>query len=317
MTASVDMEPLIIQVREGINPGASEIMTDADVSRFIRARKHNVEKTVKMIDKWFEWWHTPLIGSEGLTPATILDEIEDPNEPLYQEFMPHLSAYEDKEGHPIYWEQTGLISGRLPKILEHLSVDELVVRHVRQQELTMRRLDYLSSKLGRPIEKQIVIFNMEKLNYSLDTRGMQTFRRTISIDQDFYPERLHCFYMINAPWFFSAIWAVVKAWIDPLTASKFKILGSDYMDTLKEHIDESVIPKEWGGLNEAMVWTWPYPEGHGGNPKELKEHKHLYKTSVGDGGKGFQGTVDNNPVGDEQVCESEKTENETKKEVSV
>jgi hypothetical protein len=105
-----------------------------------------------------------------------------------------------KTGCPIYWEQTGLISTRFVELHKFISIDGLITRHIRQQELTIRRTIYQSEKLGRPIEKQICIMNLKNLSYSLDTRALATFHHTLAIDQAYYPERLQTLFMINAPW---------------------------------------------------------------------------------------------------------------------
>jgi hypothetical protein len=93
-----------------------------------------------------------------------------------------------KTGCPIYWEQTGLISTRFIELHKFISIDGLVTRHIRQQELMVKRLQHISEKRGEPIEKQICIMNLKNLSYSLDTRALATFHRTLVIDQAYYPE---------------------------------------------------------------------------------------------------------------------------------
>lgn len=75
--------------------------------------------------------------------------------------------------------------------------------------------------------------------------------------------------MINAPWYFSAIWALVSFCVDPVTAEKITIVGSDYADTLRELIDEDNIPSDMGGKAEVN-WHAPYAEGSGCSPAELR-----------------------------------------------
>ncbi len=77
------------------------------------------------------------------------------------------------------------------------------------------------------------------------------------IDEAYYPERLEQFFMINAPWFFSGIWAVIRPWLDPITARKIQILGTDFLPTLREYIDDSQIPIELGGTRENFAWQFP------------------------------------------------------------
>ena len=46
----------------------------------------------------------------------------------------------------------------------------------------------------------------------------------IEIGQNNYPEMLGASMIINAPWIFTAIWAVAKIWIDKNTCEKIKIM---------------------------------------------------------------------------------------------
>jgi hypothetical protein len=68
------------------------------------------------------------------------------------------------------------------------------------------------------------------------SHGLSIFREVLRIDQDYYPETLGEHFIINAPFIFTGIWALVKGWLDPVTAAKFHILGSDYQQVLRERI---------------------------------------------------------------------------------
>ena len=249
-------------------------LTERDMMRFLRARKMNVKKAAEMADAWWVWYNTPVQGGSGdpVTPRNILNNPEDPNEEIYMRLMPHSNMGEDKEGRCIYWEQTGLISSRFADVNKELNADEMVIRHIRQQEFMVKRLNESSAKHNKPIEKQIVVFNLANLNYSVDFTAMSVFKRTVAIDEAYYPERLKHFFMINAPWFFKAIWAMIQPFIDPVTADKIKILGSDYLDTLREHIDDSQIPEELGGSFKIM-WHWPYRFPDESNEAKSTEEK--------------------------------------------
>eukprot|EP00041_Stephanoeca_diplocostata_P011612 m.192048 g.192048 ORF g.192048 m.192048 type:complete len:108 (-) comp18606_c0_seq4:676-999(-) len=86
------------------------------------------------------------------------------------------------------------------------------------------------------VEKQIIICDLKGLSMWPHNAAMKVFRETIRIDQAYYPERLKVLYMINAPWIFRPIWAMVRPWLDPVTKDKFHILGGGYIDTLLEHV---------------------------------------------------------------------------------
>lgn len=108
-------------------------------------------------------------GSD-ITPSNI-DPIVDPNESIYTEYMPHSNLGHDKVGRPVYWEKTGYISTRFSEIKKKLSEDEIVIRHVKQQELMMQRRFKANSKnFGKLINKQVLIFDLKGVSFSPDVR---------------------------------------------------------------------------------------------------------------------------------------------------
>jgi hypothetical protein len=86
--------------------------------------------------------------------------------------------------------------------------------------------------------------------------------------------------MINAPWYFSAIWALVSYCVDPITAQKISIVGADYQELLKELIDDDNIPSDLGGTADVS-WHYPYPEGSGCSPAELRAYLALQEEREG------------------------------------
>ena len=88
--------------------------------------------------------------------------------------------------------------------------------------------------------------------------------QTASIGQDRYPECMGKFYIINAPWAFSAVWSIIKPWLDEVTVAKIDILGASYKDSLLKQIDEENLPGVFGGkcdcpggcsLSDAGPWN--------------------------------------------------------------
>lgn len=88
-------------------------------------------------------------------------------------------------------------------------------------------------------QQNVIVFDMRHLSMSVDMMAMRVFRRTLVVDEACYPERLKVLFMMNAPMAFTALWAVIKPWIDPVTVGKFKILGKSYIIELKEYMDEN------------------------------------------------------------------------------
>ncbi|KAI0408302.1 CRAL/TRIO domain protein [Xylaria palmicola] len=77
-----------------------------------------------------------------------------------------------------------------------------------------------------------------------------------------YPEVVDKIYVLNAPPYFSKIWAFLKGWIDPGTATKLVIVSpADVLPTLLEIIDIESIPERYGGKSTADNGMVPPVDG--------------------------------------------------------
>ena len=65
--------------------------------------------------------------------------------------------------------------------------------------------------------------------------------------QDYYPETMGAVYVVNAPLLFSALYTIVKGFLDERTRSKVRIMGGNYRSVLLEHIDAENLPMFLGG----------------------------------------------------------------------
>ena len=59
-------------------------------------------------------------------------------------------------------------------------------------------------------------FNVKLLGHK--TRGLVQYVSKIS--QDYYPEQLGQLMIVNAPYLFSTVWAIIKGWLDEKTREK-------------------------------------------------------------------------------------------------
>ena len=127
-------EDLIIQFRESIGPVLSDLASDLDCIRFLRARNSNVAEASEMAAKCYEWRETELPGQfTGITPNNILAATADRHVRLHpsSHLVPHMLHGEDKESRPVYWEKTGQISSWYSQVKELWSVEDLLQMHVR------------------------------------------------------------------------------------------------------------------------------------------------------------------------------------------
>ena len=131
-------------------------------------------------------------------------------------------------------------------LLKYVTVDDMVTTHLWGQEYSFARAEEKSKELGRNIDQFVNIVDLQGLTMS--HRSCLKYMRTIAaLDQQYYPESLGKTFVINAPWIFPALWKLVKVMLDPVTADKVSVLGSDYRDVLRERFDPKDLPAEYGG----------------------------------------------------------------------
>lgn len=135
-------------------------------------------------------------------------------------------------------------------------------------ELLQIRMQHCSRKYGKEISQCVIVFDLTGLNLIPDMMGINYSRKVLGSDQTYYPERLSKMFIINAPVFFTGIWALVSNFIDPVTALKIQIIGADYLPKLLEYIDVSHIPVENGGTCE-LPWSGPWSEESGISSAQL------------------------------------------------
>ena len=252
----IELAEEVVQFREGLDTATNALLDDFDCMRFLRARQMNISKAVAMATDWSQWANEVLPGSpNGRTPLTILHDIDDPHEEVYTSLAhcPHSLSGEDKDGRPIYWEQTGQCGVMYRELRKHVDNEVLFSRHIRIQEMMMCRMKATTERTGKRVEKLVVVNDLAALQMSPDMDAIKYFIGIIGIDQKYYPERLQTVFCINTPWYFTAIYALITPFMDPVTKAKFRLLGKDYYSALSEVIDEEHIPEEYGG-KKKMQW---------------------------------------------------------------
>lgn len=85
-----------------------------------------------------------------------------------------------------------------------------------------------SSGASVPPPQPQLLLPLEKINLLIDYDGfklknappMSTTKYTLEILQKHYPERMQHAYLLNPPFVFRAFWALIKAFVDPITKAK-------------------------------------------------------------------------------------------------
>ena len=140
------------------------------------------------------------------------------------------------------------------------------------------------------VEWQYSLFNRLSLEHNrvigsvriIDLDGLS--RKTLSlrawsnhavqIAQTHYPEQLSKAIIINAPWIFSIAWAFTKPFLAVRTLGKIIVLGSDYRETIAQHVDPAFLPEWAGGTCVSCA---------GGCVRDLRESNPPLSVTVGAG----------------------------------
>ncbi|KAG6874022.1 hypothetical protein C0995_007979 [Termitomyces sp. Mi166 len=241
-------------IEEGIF--VEDRMDDSLLLRFLRARKFDVAKAKEMLiaaEKWRK--------ENGVD--TILEDFEFTEREEVNKYYPQYYHKMDKDGRPIYIERLGFLD--LETMYKVTTQDRLIKRFVQEYEKFAKyRVPACSKAVGHPVETSCTIMDLHNVSMTSFYRVKDYVMQASSIGQDRYPERMGKFYIINAPWAFSAVWRVIKPWLDEVTVSKVDILGSNYKETLLKQIPAENLPKIFGGtcdcrggcsLSDAGPWN--------------------------------------------------------------
>lgn len=161
----------------------------------------------------------------------------------------------DNENRPVYMEKTGKID--VHGILKITTPEKLLRWHVHSVErcsiAEMGRATRLirdRDANARAINCNTSILDLEGFSLGSFMGETKAYLNKVSeINQNYYPETMGKMLIINAPTVFTAVWSVVKGWLDPRTVSKIEILGgpNQYRPRLFEVLGKENTPREYGG----------------------------------------------------------------------
>ncbi|CAG8514613.1 1368_t:CDS:1 [Paraglomus brasilianum] len=212
---------------------------DAYLLRFLRARRFDLAKAKKMFIDCEKWRKE--FGVENLVKTFDYTEHNE-----VMKYYPRYYHKTDKEGRPIYVEEIGNID---IKALYKITTPERQIQNlvVEYEKLAAYRLPACSARHGKMIETSCTILDLKGVSLRSFSSVFGYVKQASAIGQNYYPERMGKFFIINAPMLFSSVWSLVKPMLDEVTAAKIVILGSKYEKVLLEYIDADSLPTKFGG----------------------------------------------------------------------
>lgn len=199
--------------------------------RFLKARDWNVAKAHKMLLDCFNWRIKSEIDNilaKPIIPPDLYRAIRDSQ-------LIGVSGY-SKQGLPVVAIGVGLST------FDKASVHYYVQSHIQMNEYRDRIiLPMVTKKYGRHIGTCVKVLDMTGLKLSA-LNQIQLMTTISTIDDLNYPEKTDTYYIVNAPYIFSACWKVVKPLLQERTRRKVQVLHGCGREELLRIMDEGSLP---------------------------------------------------------------------------
>ncbi|ODV58971.1 phosphatidylinositol/phosphatidylcholine transfer protein SEC14 ASCRUDRAFT_38263 [Ascoidea rubescens DSM 1968] len=237
-------------------------LDDPTLLRFLRARKFDVQLSKQMFIACEAWRK-----ENGVD--TILSDFVYTEKPIVASFYPQYYHKVDKDGRPIYIEELGSVN--ITEMYKITTQERMIKNLIWEYESFQKyRLPACSRRSGYLIETSCTIMDLKGISISSAYQVLSYVREASKIGQDYYPETMGKFYLINAPFGFATVFNIFKPFLDPVTVNKIFILGRTYQTELLKQIPIENLPEKFGGkstvsdaeggLYMADVGPWRDPQ---------------------------------------------------------
>uniref|UniRef100_A0A0D6QZ28 CRAL-TRIO domain-containing protein n=1 Tax=Araucaria cunninghamii TaxID=56994 RepID=A0A0D6QZ28_ARACU len=202
------------------------------LERFLKAREGNVDKAHKMLVDCLNWRlqnDIDNILAKPIEPIEVYNIVRESH-------LIGMTGY-SKKGLPVFALGVGL------SMFDKASVDKYVQSHIQINEYRDRViLPEASKKHGRYIGSCLKVMDMTGLKLSALSR-IKISTAISTIDDLNYPEKTETYYIVNAPYVFSACWKVVRPLLQERTRRKIRVLEGSGREELLKVMDYEVLPQ--------------------------------------------------------------------------
>ncbi len=213
--------------------------------RFSRARGGDASAAVAMFAATQQWRAASRVDS-------LLERFAFPEHELVQSAWAHGYHKTDKRGRPVYIDRIGCAD--LDTLFKVTTPERIAEEHLYEWELLLReRFPACSRAAGRCVRQTMTVVDLAGLSLARFNTARPVVLALTRLDQEYYPEFLGDLVLVNAPWVFTAVWAVVSPMLGARTQRKVQVFGeSGYRERLLEYIDAASLPAFLGGADTDL-----------------------------------------------------------------
>jgi hypothetical protein len=220
---------------------------DKCLLRVLRADDFDIKLCLEKWDNTVKWRNENQIFEKMAVSATEMvfgDRVK--LEDILQKYPFGIKGV-DLRGRPISFKLAGKI--------DHSIFDEVDVANIVKWEaiVASKTCYYLLPKAtiesGYHVENYIQIIDLDGMGVTSFSGNLKlAIKNSIKLCGEHYPETMGGTFVVNAPWYFRTVWAVVKSFMEPETAKKVRVCGTT--SELVKYISEDMLPIEYGGTGK-------------------------------------------------------------------
>ncbi|KAM7368531.1 hypothetical protein PAMP_012865 [Pampus punctatissimus] len=205
--------------------------------RWLRARNFNVQKAETMMRKHVDF-------RRHMKVDTIISDWKPPE--VIEKYVSGGMCGYDREGSPIWYDVIGPLD---PKgLLLSATKQDFMKTKIRHTEMLQRECRRQSEKLGKNIEAISLIYDCEGLGLKhIWKPAVEAYGEILTMFEENYPEGLKRVFLIKAPKMFPMAYNLIKHFLCEETRRKIIVLGSNWQEVLRKHIDPEQLPVVYGG----------------------------------------------------------------------
>nr|CCA22618.1 conserved hypothetical protein [Albugo laibachii Nc14] len=227
-------------------------MTDDCRRRLVYAFRHESDQarrldlTIMEAKQILEW--RAKFGMDTILERTL------PHNDLFQTCWPSYLYGEDVDGHVITVDILQDIKVEVfQEKLTHL--DQLLALRAQFMERLQWEKNAISMRRGLRVTKHISLVDINGFGLKYISPSFLGYMKPIfEIGQTYYPETLHCMYIINVPYIFTSAWKLISSFVSSETTEKIHLLKNkeEFLKVAESNgISAEAIPVQFGGCHQG------------------------------------------------------------------